>query len=135
MKIPLTHDKENRKCSLLDVVFNIIDSRETKQELSRNNMKPVNNTLNYVKVALISMFYNMDKFYIVNELNNSDKLRKNFGFKSKLNYYQIAEVWSRFDDTQILEFVLKISNKEFKNVKRGIKKIIIDSTDIQFNIN
>ena len=48
MKMPLTHDKENRKCNLLDVIFNIIDSRETKQELSRNNMKPVNTTLNYV---------------------------------------------------------------------------------------
>jgi len=135
MKMPLTHDKENRKCNLLDVIFNIIDSRKTKQELSRNNMKPVNTTLNYVKVALISMFYKMDKFYIVNELNNSDKLRKDFGFQSKLNYFQIAEVFSRFDDTQVLEFVIKLSNKQFKNGKRGIRKIIIDSTDIQFNIN
>jgi len=86
-------------------------------------------------VALISMFYKMDKFYIVNELNNSDKLRKDFGFKSKLNYFQIAEVFSRFDDIQVLEFVLKVLNKQFKNNKRGIRKIIIDSTDIQFNIN
>lgn len=54
--MPLTHDKENRKCSLLDVIFNIIDSRETKQELSRNKMKPINTTLNYVKVSLIAMF-------------------------------------------------------------------------------
>lgn len=46
----------------------------------------------------------MDKFYIVSELNNSDKLRKDFGFESKLNYFQIAEVWSRFEDTQVLEF-------------------------------
>ena len=133
--MPLTHDKENRKCNLLDVIFNIIDSRETRQELSRNNMKPINTTLIYVKVALIAMFYNMDKFYIVNELNNSDKLRKDFGFESKLNYFQIAEVFSRFDDAQVLEFVLKLSNKQFKNDKHGIKKIIIDSTDIQFNIN
>lgn len=85
--MPLTHDKENRKCSLLDVIFNIIDSRETKQELSRNKMKPVNTTLIYVKVSLIVMFYKMDKYYIVNELNNSDKLRKDFGFESKLNYF------------------------------------------------
>jgi len=61
-------------------------------------MKPINTTLNYVKVALVSMFYKINKFYIANELNNSDKLRKDFGFESKLNYFQIAEVWSRFDD-------------------------------------
>jgi len=98
-------------------------------------MKPINTTLNYVKVALISMFYKMDKFYIVSELNNSDKLRKDFGFTTKLNYFQIGEVWSRFSDEQVLEFVLKLSNKQFKNKKRGPKKIIIDATDIQFNIN
>jgi len=34
-----------------------------------------------------------------------------------------------------LNSLLKYQINSFKNVKRGIRKIIVDSTDIQFNIN
>ena len=53
------------------------------------------------------MFYGLDKFYVVSELNNSEKLRKNFRFKSKLDYNQLSEVFSRFSDEQILELCIK----------------------------
>ena len=96
--MPLFHGKENPKCILLDLIFINIDSRETKQELSRNNIKPINKALNYIKVSLIGMFYGLDKFYVVSELNNSEELRKNFRFKSKLDYNQLSEVFSRFSD-------------------------------------
>jgi hypothetical protein len=84
MKMPLIHDKENPKYSLLDLVFIDIDSRETRQELARNNIKPVNKALNYIKISLIAMFYGIDKKYVVNELNNSDQLRKDFRFKGEI---------------------------------------------------
>jgi hypothetical protein len=61
-----------------------------------NEMKPVNKVLNYIKMSLISMFYGVDKFYVVFELNNNEELRKNFGFKSELDYNQLCEVFSRF---------------------------------------
>jgi hypothetical protein len=32
--MPLIHDKENPKCSLLDIVFKDIDSIETRQKLA-----------------------------------------------------------------------------------------------------
>jgi hypothetical protein len=86
MKMPLVYDEENPKCNLLNVIFNNIDFRKTKQELSRNGIKPINKSLNYIKISLISMFYGLNKYYVVCELNKSEKLRKNFGFKSKLNY-------------------------------------------------
>ena len=135
MKMPLFYDKENPKCILLDVIFINIDSRETKQELSRNFIKPNIKALNYIKISLIAMFYGLDKFYVVSELNSNEELRKNFGFKSKLDYNQLCEVFSRFDDKQILEFVLKRLNKGFPKEKRGIRYILVDSTDIRFDIN
>ncbi len=52
-----------------------------------------------------------------------------------MNYLELSEVFSRFDDSQVLEFVLKRLNKEFKKNIRGNRKIIIDSTDIRFRIN
>ncbi|MDR2829705.1 MAG: transposase [Methanobrevibacter sp.] len=62
-------------------------------------------------------------------------MRENFGFKGKLDYNQLCEVFSIFEDFQILEFVIKRLNKEFKVKTRGKRTMIIDSTDIQFNIN
>lgn len=135
MKMPLVHDIKNPKCKLLDVIFIDIDCRETRQELSRNGMKPINKALDAIKIRFIAMFYGIDIKYVVNELNNSADLRKAFGFKSTLNYLELSEVFSRFDELQVLEFVLKILNKKFKKNIRGNRKIIIDSTDIRFNIN
>jgi len=133
--MPLVHDIKNPKCKLLDVIFIDIDCRETQQELSRNGMKPVNKALDSIKIRLIAMFYGIDIKYVVNELNNSIKLRKDFNFRSTLNYAELSEVFSRFDEYQVLEFVLKRLNKEFKDNKRQNRKIIIDSTDIRFKIN
>ena len=81
------------------------------------------------------MFYGLDKSYVVSELNNSEELRKNFRFKSKLDYNQLSEVFSRFSDDQILEFVLKRLNKGFKKNRRKYRYILLDSTDISFDIN
>ncbi|WP_321421793.1 transposase [uncultured Methanobacterium sp.] len=135
MKMPLVHDIKNPKCKLLDIIFIDIDCRETQLELSRNGMKPMNKVLDAIKIRLIAMFYGIDIKYVVNELNNSEKLRKAFRFRSTLNYLELSEVFSRFNELQVLEFVLKRSNKEFKKNTRGNRKIIIDSTDIRFNIN
>jgi transposase len=133
--MPLTHDKENPKCNLLDLIFINIGSRETKQELARNGIKPINKALNYIKISLIAMFYGLDKSYVVSEVNNNEQLRKDFGFNDELNYNELCEVFSRFNDVQILEFVLKKLNKEFKKNKGKIRYILIDATDIAFNIN
>lgn len=135
MKMPLVCDEENPKCILLKVIFNYIDSDKTRQELSRNSIKPGKKALNYIKVSLIGMFYGLDKFYVVSELNNSEELRKSFGFKSELDYNQLCEVFSHFTEEQILEFVLKRLNKEFPKEKRRVRYILVDSTDIQFDIN
>ena len=120
---------------LLNVIFINMDSRETKQELSINDIKPINNALNYIKISLIGMFFGLDKNYVVNELNNSEELRKNFGFQSELDYNQLCEVFSRFTEEQILEFVIKRINKAFTKEKRTYKYILIDATDISFDIN
>ena len=96
MKMPLFCDEENPKCILLNVIFNNIDSRETKQELSKNGIIHYNKALNYIKISLISMFYGLDIYYVVCELNNSEELRKNFGFKFELDCNQLCEVFSRF---------------------------------------
>jgi hypothetical protein len=51
-----------------------------------NEMKPINKALNYIKISLISMFYGLDKSYVVYELNNNEELRKNF---LELHFFEI----------------------------------------------
>ena len=60
MKMPLFHDMKGPICKLLDVIFIDIDCRETRQELSRNDIKPVNKALDAIKIRLIAMFYGID---------------------------------------------------------------------------
>ena len=102
MKIPLVFDEKNRKYRLLNLIFKIIDSRETKQELGRNGMKPINLSIKAIKIKFIGMFFDIDIKYVVNEVNNSPELRKQWGFKSTLDYNKISKHISKFDSEQIL---------------------------------
>ena len=135
MKIPLVYDEENPKYRLLDSIFIIIDSREVKQELARNGIKPVNTFIKAMKIRFISMFFDIDIKYVVNEINNSPKLREQWRIKSILDYNKLSEAFSEWDSEQILEFVLKIINKQFIKSKRGKRTIIVDATPIILDIN
>ncbi len=135
MKIPLIYDEKDPKWILLLNIFKIIDSRKIHQEFARNGLKPVKRSVIVFKVVLLSMFFAIDVSYVVKELERSYQLRKSLGFENLLNEGQIYEFLSRFDQKQILEFVIKTLNKEFKQIKRGKKTILIDGTDIQVDMN
>jgi hypothetical protein len=127
--------KKDPKYRLLDSIFIIIDSRETKQELSRNKIKSVNNFIKVIKIKFISMFFDVDSNYVVNQVNNSSKLRKIWRIKSVLDYNKISKLLSMLDSNQIQEFVLKLINKQFIKGVRGRKTILFDATSIMLDIN
>jgi len=135
MKIPLVYDEKNHKYNLLDSIFKIIDSDETKQELARNGMKPINQYKKAIKTRFISMFFNIDIKYVVNEINNSPELREQWNIKSILDYNKFSNLISSLDSSQILEFVLKLINKQFPNPVRGRRTILMDATAIKMDIN
>jgi transposase len=135
MKIPLVFDEKNPKYRLLSSIFIIIDSPGTKQVLSQNGLKPNNSIINLIKIRFISMFFNINIKYAVDEVNNSSELRKQWGFKYKLNYNKLSKLLSEFDSDQIREFVLKLINKQFLPGKRGRRTVIIDATSIKLDIN
>jgi len=135
MKIPLVYDEKDPKYKLLDSIFIIIDSRKTKQELSRNNIKPVNSFIRTIKVKLISMFFDVDSNYVINQINNRSKLREIWRIKSVLDYNKISKLLSMIDSNQIQEFILKLINKQFIKGVRGRRTILIDATPIMLDIN
>jgi transposase len=135
MKIPLVYEENNPKYRLLDSIFIIMDSREIKQELSRNGLTPVNSVLKAMKIKLISLFFDINSKYIIDEINNSPVLRKRWNIKSILDYGKFSKLLSRLSSDSILEFVLKVSNKQFIKGKRGRKTILLDATPIMLDIN
>jgi len=135
MKIPLVFDEKNPKYRLLSSIFIIIDSPECKRVLAQNGLKPINSVINLIKIRFISMFFEIDIKYVINEVNNSSELRKYWGFKYQLDYNNLSKLLSKFDSVQILEFVLKFINKQFILGKRGRKTIIVDATSIMLDIN
>ena len=52
-----------------------------------------------------------------------------------LNYNILSKLLSKFDSSQLLEFILKFINKQFIPGKRGRITIIIDATPIILDIN
>jgi len=135
MKIPLVYDENNPKYRLLNSIFIIMDSREIKQELSRNGLKPVNSFVKAMKIKLISTFFDTDSKYIVDEINKSPDLQERWNIKTILDYQKFSKLLSMCDSNSILDFVLKVSNKQFIKGKRGRKTIILDSTSIMLDIN
>jgi hypothetical protein len=135
MKIPLVYDEKNHKYRLLDSIFKIIDSDETKKELARNGIKPINQYIKTIKTRFISMFFDINIKYVVNEINNSPKLREKWNIKSILDYNKFSNLMSSVDSSQILEFVLKLINKQFPKPKRGRRTILMDATPMKMDIN
>jgi hypothetical protein len=135
MKVPLVFDENNPKYRLLSSIFIIIDSPECRQVLAQNGLKPINSVINLIKIRFISMFFEIDIKYVINEVNNSPELKKYWGFKYNLDYNNLAKLLSMFDSEQLLEFVLKFINKQFIPGKRGRKTIIVDATSIKLDIN
>jgi hypothetical protein len=48
---------KNPKYRLLDLIFITIDSFESRQELARNEIKPINLSIKVIKIKFISMFF------------------------------------------------------------------------------
>jgi len=135
MKIPIVYDEKNPKYMLLDAIFKIIDDDETKSILSRYGLKPINSYKKAIKIRFISLFFDIDIKYVVNEINNSPELRKQWNIKSILNYNKISNLISSLDTIQLLEFTIKLINQRFPKGIRGRRTILVDATSIKMDIN
>ena len=68
MYLPLILDLKDKKWITLKKILNFLDSRATRQELTKRNI-PVKNGVNAFKIVLIAMFFSIDVSYVIKELN------------------------------------------------------------------
>jgi hypothetical protein len=135
VKPPLIPIKEDFKWKLLSDILNIFDLRSTKQILSQYEILPLENAIPALKIILSSMFFCLEISYVVRELEDKKKLRKFMRIKSVPSEDEVYSIISCFDPEQFINFVIVLLNNVCSRRKRGLSQIIIDSTDIDLDLN
>ena len=81
------------------------------------------------------MYFCLEISYVVRELDEKKKLRKFMRIKSVPSEDEVYSVMSSFDPDQFINFIIGVLNNVCPRRKRGISQIIIDSTDINLDLN
>jgi len=88
-----------------------------------------------LKIVITSMYFCLEISYVVRELKDKRKLRKFMRIKSVPSEDEVYSVMSSFDPDQFINFVIGLLNNVCSPRKKGLSQIIIDSTDIDLDLN
>lgn len=135
MKPPLIPINEDYKWKLLSEILNVFDLRSTKQILSQYQILPLEKSIPALKIVILSMYFCLEISYVVRELNEKRKLRKFMRIKSVPSEDEVYSIMSSFDPDQFIDFIIGVLNNICSRRKRGRSQIIIDSTDINLDLN
>jgi hypothetical protein len=111
------------------------DLRSTKQILAQYKILPLEKSIPVLKIILTSMYFCLEISYVVRELEDKKKLRKFMRIKSVPSEDEVYSIMSSFDPEQFINFVVGLLNNVCSRRKRGLNQIIIDSTDINLDLN
>ena len=135
MKSPLIYDQRDSKWKLLGDILKIFGSRRVKQEIAKQGIKPAAKAGVMFRVMMIALFFSLEVSYVLRELKEREQLRKFAGIDDVPSESQLYEFLSRFSEEQIMNCVLGILNSLTSHRKRGKAAILVDSTDIQLDLN
>ena len=88
-----------------------------------------------MKIVLTSMFFSKNVSYVISELKTRENLRTFLKIEEVPEKTEIYRFLSRIDDGSFINVVLRILNKQCGRRRRGRASIIVDSTDVQLDIN
>ena len=66
----LNFDETDSNYMLLNEIFKIIGSRESKQIMSRNGLKPLNKVISLVKTIILAAYFECSISFVVDELKS-----------------------------------------------------------------
>jgi Transposase DDE domain len=135
VKPPLIPINEDYKWRLLSEILNIFNLRSTKQILAQYGLLPLERSIPALKIVIMSMYFCLEISYIVRELEDKKKLRKFMRITSVPSEDEVYSIMSSFDPDQFINFVIGLLNNVCSRRKRGLSQIIIDSTDINLDLN
>lgn len=135
MKPPLIPINEDYKWKLLSEILNVFDLRSTRQILAQYEILPFEKSIPALKIVILSMYFCLEISYVVRELEEKKKLRKFMRIKLVPSEDEVYSIMSSFDPDQFINFIIGVLNNVCSRRKRGLRQIIIDSTDINLDLN
>mgnify|MGYP000669201785 CR=1 FL=1 len=133
MRLPVIQ-KGDEKWELLSKIIDKLEKREAKKALARNKITPVNKAIEFLKIIILAMFFELEISYAVSEVNKRYELRKFLRVEEEIRLKSVYNFMSKFESNQFINFVLSI----LVNAKRSRKRtslLILDWTDISLDLN
>ena len=131
----LNYDDEDEKFIILGNVFQIIESKKSKNVLSRMGFKNRDMCIICIKIFFMSLFFDYKVSKVIDELNNKKALRKFSKIPDVPTEEQVSEYFSRFDIIQYYTMVNSLLRRYFKPHKIICDEYIIDATPVACDIN
>ena len=138
MYTPLIIDSKDAKWNMLKKMLKFFDTRTAKKILAREKICPEKG-IAAMKIVLtsISMFFSKNIAYVISELKTRENLRTFLKIEKVPEKTMLYRFLSRIEDKSFVNVILRILilNKQCGRRRRGRAFIIIDSTDVQLDIN
>jgi len=125
LRLPVIPVKGDEKWELLRKIIDKLETREAKKALARNKITPVNKAIEFIKVIILAIFFELETSYAVSEVNKRYELRKFLRVEDEVKLRSVYNFMSKFESNQFINFVFSILNV---NSKRRRKK------NLSFNI-
>lgn len=135
MLLGLSFDNSNPYSSLLEEIFNIIDSRRIQQIISSYGIKPLDKFNFTLKVIFISQFFNLKIPYVIDEINKKPEVKSFFNVKCILSVSQVTELIGRFSADIIEKTMNTILRYLNKNNRVKYHTYLIDATPLDVDYN
>ena len=100
----LNFDETDSNYMLLNEIFKIIDSRESKQIMSRNGLKPLNKVIPLVKTIIVAAYFECSITFVVGELKSKSELREGLNFDIVLEAQEIYNRLSKLNPLQLEKY-------------------------------
>jgi len=135
MRLPVIPVKGDEKWELLSKIVDKLETKEAKKALARNKITPVNKAIEFLKIIILAMFFELEISYAVSEVNKRYELRKFLRIDEEVKLKSVYSFMSKFESEQFLNFVFSILNVNSKRRRKKPSLLILDWTDVSLDLN
>lgn len=128
-------DKNDENYKLLVEIFKIIASRNSKKIMARNGFKNINETIIIIKTIFLSIYFETDISFAVNQLESNSELCKYMEIPYVISSDIIYNRLSRLDPKALENAVNGILNSIWKDNTNRVRSFLIDATPGDLDIN
>jgi Transposase DDE domain. len=142
MKTPIIVDTTDHKWILLFRILELIRSREGKQIIAKNGIKPAHKAYSHLAILILSLFFCNDISYTIQEIEARPRLQEFLKLQSVPKASTVYRFLSSIDSDKILKMTFDLFRLATSSPhttpsrnKRRRKTIIIDSTSLSVDLN